>query len=148
MKAAIEQLSNDMTIVYGSLQFMETFPLEDPLRPEISQMITAGSTALSEHLIALRRQVRKHRSQCLRTPYARVRSNYLRMPDNRFSLDRERVQSMPTRDLVLSLLNELQSDLRNPENYADCDTLDQGLRLRLRQFYQMTSPVRRRKYNV
>lgn len=148
MKAAIEQLSNDMTIVYGSLHFIETFPREDPLRPEIAQMVTAGSTALSEHLIALRKQVRKHRSQCLRTPYARVRSNYLRMPDNRFSLDRERVQSMPTRELVLSLLDELQSDLRNPDNYADCHTLDQGLRLRLRQFYQMTAPLRRRKYTA
>ncbi len=148
MKAAIEQLSNDMAIIYGSLHFLETFSSEDPLRPEVAQILTAGSDALATHLAALRALVWKRRSQCLRTPYARVRSNYLKTPDNLFSLDRKRVQEMPTREFVLSLLDELQSDLRNPENYADCDTLDHGMRLRLRQFYQMTGLVRRRKYTA
>ena len=145
MKAAIEQLSNDTAIVYGSLHFLESFPAEDPLRPEVSQMVTAGSTALSEHLVALRAQVRKSRSQCLRTPYARVRTNYLKTPDNRFGLNRESVQSMPTQELVLSLLDELHSNVGQPQNYADCHAFEQSVVFRLRQFYHMTSPVRRRK---
>lgn len=145
MKTAIEQLSNDTAIVYGSLHFLESFPIEDPLRPEFSQMVTAGSTALSKHLGALRAQVRKSRSQCLRTPYARVRSNYLKTPDNRFELDRESVQSMPTQELVLSLLDELQSNVGQPQNYADFHAFEQSVVFRLRQFYHMTSPIRRRK---
>ena len=143
MKAAIEQLSNDMTIVYSSLHFLEAIPQEDPLRPEIAQLCADGAAALSEHLGALREQVRKHRSQYLRTPYARVRTNYLRTADNLFSLGAESVRNMPTRDLVLFLLDELQTSIRNPENYTDCHTFDEGILFRHRQLYQMTAPVRR-----
>ena len=134
-----------MTIVYGSLHFLETFPNEDPLRQEVVQLFAAGNAALSEHLVELREQVKKHRSQCLLTRYARVRANYLRTPDNLFSLGKEIVLIMPTQELVLFLINELQSNIQNPENYTDCHTFNQGVLFRLRQLYQMTAPVRRLK---
>jgi hypothetical protein len=145
MKAAIEQLSNDVTIVYSSLHFLETFPNEDPLRPEIVELLAAGNAALSEHLVALRKQVEKHRSQYRLTPFARVRTNYLRLPDNLFSLGKDTALVMPTRELVLFLLAELQTNIQNPENYTDCHTFDQGVLFRLRQLYQMTAPMRRLK---
>jgi hypothetical protein len=145
MKAAMEQLSNDMTIVYASLHFLESISQDDPLRPEFMQLSASGAATLSEHLRALQEQVRKHRSQCLRTPYSRVRTNYLRTPDNLFALGRESVKVMPTQDLVLSLLDALQSGIENPQNYADCRTFDQGILFPHRQLYQMTAPVRRRK---
>lgn len=62
MKAALEQLSNDMTIVYTSLHFMEDYPLEDPLRPEVAHLFTLGSAALLKHLHELRAQVGRYRS--------------------------------------------------------------------------------------
>ena len=145
MKAAIEQLSNDMTIVYGSLHFLETLPDTDPMRPEAAQLFATGAAALSKHLAVLRAQVRKNRFQCLHTPYARVRTNYLKTPDNLFSLATESVLAMPTQDLVLSLLVELQSNIENPQNYADCHTFDEGILFRHRQFYQMTAPIRRKR---
>jgi hypothetical protein len=143
MKAAIEQLSNDTTIVYLSLHFLEAFPKEDPLRPEVMQLLAAGNAALSEHLVELRAQVKKHRSQCLRTPYARVKTNYLRTPAPLFLLGKESVHLMSTRELVLFMIDELQSNIQNPQNYTDCHTFDQGVLFRLRQLYQMTAPVRR-----
>jgi len=83
-------------------------------------MLAAGYAVLLEHLVKLREQVKNRQTQCLLTPYARVRTNYLRTRDNRFSLGNEMVLVMPTRDLVLFLINELLSHIQNPENYSDC----------------------------
>ena len=148
MKEAIEQLSNDMTIIYAALHFLESYPAEDPLRPEMEQLISVGTVKLEKDWALLREQVQRCRSQCLHTRYSRVRSNYLRMPNNPFSIVGQGVPEMPTQTLVLSLLDELHSSIQNRANYADCKTLGHSVIVRLRQFYQMTAPVRRKRLPV
>ena len=108
MKIALEQLCEDLTVVYVALHTLEACPEADPLRPELSELVLSGTAALLAHLVRLRARVQKYRFQCLLTPYARIRTNYLTMPSNSYSLDREAVVAMPDRELVLFLLDELR----------------------------------------